>query len=62
MVRDMGEIEKQKHREALGKVSYPPEVQSALEAVTELPDDPEKQAEFFDRVHEALGNRLRDDS
>ena len=50
------------HREALGEVKYPPEVESALEAVTELPDDPEAQAEFFDKVQEALGNRLRDDS
>ncbi len=60
MVKDMGEIEK--HREALGEVSYPPEVENALQAVTELPDDPEKQAEFFDKVQEALDERLRDDS
>ncbi|HEX7590295.1 MAG TPA: hypothetical protein VF362_04870 [Demequinaceae bacterium] len=56
----MGEIDK--HRDALGEVKFPPEVESALAAVTELPDDPEKQAEFFDKVQEALGNRLRDDS
>ncbi len=60
MVSDMGEIDK--HRDALGEVKFPPEVESALAAVTELPDDPEKQAEFFDKVQEALGNRLRDDS
>ena len=60
MVKDMGEIEKR--REALGEVSFPPEVESALEAVTELPDDPAEQAEFFDKIQEALGNRLRDDS
>ena len=60
MVKDMGDIEKR--REALGEVSFPPEVESALEAVTELPDDPEEQAEFFDKIQEALGNRLRDDS
>jgi hypothetical protein len=60
MVSDMGEIDK--HREVFGEVSFPPEVESALRAVTELPDDPEKQAEFFDKVQEALGNRLRDDS
>lgn len=56
----MGDIEKR--REALGEVSFPPEVESALEAVTELPEDPEEQAEFFDKIQEALGNRLRDDS
>jgi hypothetical protein len=60
MVNDMGDIDKR--REALGEVSFPPEVKSALAAVTELPDDPEAQAEFFDKIQEALGNRLRDDS
>jgi hypothetical protein len=60
MVSGMGEIEK--HRDALGEVSFPPEVENALKAVTELPDDPEKQAEFFDKVQQALGNRLHDDS
>ncbi len=56
----MGEIDK--HRDALGEVSYPPEVEEALKSVTELPDDPAEQADFFDKVQEALGDRLRDDS
>lgn len=56
----MGEINDR--REALGEVVYPPEVEEALKAVTDLPDDPEEQAEFFDKVQDALGSRLRDDS
>lgn len=60
MVRGMGEIDK--HRETLGEVSYPPEVEEALKNVSELPEDPDQQAEFFDKVQEALGTRMRDDS
>jgi hypothetical protein len=52
----------QKHRDALGEVSFPPEVEAALKEVTELPDDPELQAEFFDKVQNALTSRLRDES
>ncbi len=48
-------------RESVADVTYPPEVKAALEAVTELPDDLEEQAEFFDKVQTALSNRLRDD-
>ena len=51
-----------KHRDSLGEVSFPPEIEEALKDVTELPDDPEKQAEFFDKVQSALTSRLRDDS
>ena len=49
-------------RESLGQVEYPAEVTEALKAVTELPDDLDEQAEFFDKVQEALSNRLRDES
>ncbi len=49
-------------RESIGHVEYPAEVKEALSAVTELPDDLDKQAEFFDKVQEALSNRLRDES
>lgn len=52
----------QKHRDALGEVSFPPLVEEALKEVTELPDDPELQAEFFDKVQNALTSRLRDES
>ncbi len=48
-------------RESLGEVDYPPEVREALKAVTELPDDLDQQADFFDKVQEALSNRLRDE-
>ncbi|WP_296664743.1 hypothetical protein [Demequina sp.] len=48
-------------RESLGHVEYPAEVQEALKAVTELPEDLEQQAAFFDKVQEALSNRLRDE-
>lgn len=50
-----------KHRDSLGEVVFPPEVEDALKKVTELPEDPEEQAEFFDKVQEALAKRLHDD-
>jgi hypothetical protein len=49
-------------RQTLGQVEYPSEVRAALRAVTELPDDLDEQAEFFDKVQEALASRLREDS
>ncbi|MGC4173811.1 hypothetical protein [Demequina sp.] len=49
-------------RESVADVEYPAEVKAALEAVTELPEDLEEQADFFDKVQNALSNRLRDDS
>jgi hypothetical protein len=48
-------------RESVADADYPAEVKAALEAVTELPDDLEEQAEFFDKVQDALSTRLRDD-
>lgn len=51
-----------KHRDSLGEVVFPPQVEEALKDVTELPDDPELQAEFFDKVQAALTTRLRDES
>ena len=48
-------------RNSIADVAYPAEVKAALEAVTELPDDLGEQAEFFDKVQDALSNRLRDD-
>lgn len=48
-------------RASLGQVEYPSEVREALKAVTELPDDLDQQAEFFDKVQEALSTRLRDE-
>ena len=48
-------------RDSIADVEYPAEVKAALEAVTELPDDLDEQAEFFDKVQDALSNRLRDD-
>ena len=50
------------HREPLGEVKYPAEVEKALDAVTELPDDLEEQAEFFDKIQDSLSTRLREDS
>ncbi|WP_156157730.1 hypothetical protein [Demequina pelophila] len=44
------------------EVEYPAEVREALLAVTELPDDLEQQAEFFERVQQALATRLREDT
>jgi hypothetical protein len=55
-------VESHKRRDSLGEVSFPPEVEEALKQVTELPDDPEEQAEFFDKVQDALTRRLHDDS
>jgi len=49
-------------RKALGQLEYPPEIREKLEEVTELPDDPDQQVEFFDKVQTALTTRLRDDS
>lgn len=49
-------------REHLGEVKYPPEVEKALEAVTEVPADLDQQAEFFDKIQDSLSTRLRDDS
>lgn len=48
-------------RESVADVEYPAEVKAALEAVTELPEDLEEQADFYDKVQNALSNRLRDD-
>ena len=55
----MGEINE--HREPLGEVEYPAEVKHALQAVTELPDDLDAQADFFEKIQTSLSNRLRDD-
>ena len=49
-------------REPLGEVHYPPEVENALQAVTEVPEDLEAQAEFFDKVQHSLTSRLREES
>ncbi|MCR6713526.1 MAG: hypothetical protein NVV57_12960 [Demequina sp.] len=49
-------------RESVADVEYPAEVKAALEAVTELPEDLEEQADFFDKVQNALSNRLREES
>ena len=55
-------VDPNKRRDSIGEVSFPPEVEEALKEVTELPDDPEQQAEFFDKVQDALTKRLREDS
>lgn len=55
----MGEIRDQ--REPLGEVQYPSEVREALKAVTELPDDLDQQAEFFDKIQDSLSSRLREE-
>lgn len=49
-------------REPLGEVHYPPEVEKALEAVTEVPEDLEAQAEFYDKIQHSLTSRLREES
>jgi len=49
-------------REPLGEVHYPPEVEKALEAVTEVPEDLEEQAEFFDKIQDSLTSRMREES
>jgi hypothetical protein len=49
-------------RKPLGEVRYPPEVEKALQAVTEVPEDLEAQAEFFDKVQHSLTSRLREES
>jgi hypothetical protein len=48
-------------RDSVADAEYPAEVKAALEAVTELPDDLEEQADFFDKVQSALSTRLRDE-
>ncbi|WP_159449651.1 hypothetical protein [Demequina sp. NBRC 110057] len=55
----MGEMNE--HREPLGEVEYPAEVRAALQAVTELPEDLDAQADFFEKIQTSLSNRLRDD-
>ena len=55
----MGEINE--YREPLGEVDYPAEVKAALQAVTEVPEDLDQQAEYFERIQTSLSNRLRDD-
>lgn len=49
-------------REPLGEVHYPPEVQQALKAVTEVPEDLDAQAEFFDKIQHSLSSRMREES
>lgn len=49
-------------RDHLGEVRYPPEVEQALKAVTEVPTDLDKQAEFFDKIQDSLSSRLRDEN
>ncbi len=49
-------------RDAIGETSYPPDVEEALKAVSELPEDPSEQAEYYDKIQEALSTRLRDES
>lgn len=56
----MGDI--QETRESVADVEFPAEVREALKAVTELPDDLGEQADFFDKVQDALSSRLREDS
>lgn len=48
-------------REPLGEVHYPPEVEKALKAVSEVPEDLDEQAEFFDKIQDSLSSRLRDE-
>jgi hypothetical protein len=60
MVLGMSEFEE--WREHLGEVKYPPEVEKALAAVSEVPADLEQQAEFFDKIQDSLSARLRDES
>lgn len=55
----MSELKDQ--REPLGEVKYPAEVKEALNAVTELPEDLDKQAEFFDKIQDSLSTRLREE-
>lgn len=55
----MGEIKDT--REPLGEVKYPAEVREALKAVTELPEDLDQQAEFFDKIQDSLSSRLREE-
>ncbi|MBC7298031.1 MAG: hypothetical protein H5T82_03970 [Demequina sp.] len=49
-------------REPLGEVRYPPEVEQALKAVSEVPEDVDEQAEFFDKIQDSLASRLREES
>lgn len=48
-------------RESIADADYPSEVKEALKAVTELPESLEEQADFFDKVQDALSTRLRDE-
>ena len=58
----LGMSEFEEWREHLGEVKYPPEVEKALAAVSEVPADLEQQAEFFDKIQDSLSARLRDES
>ena len=58
--RNMSEFDE--WREPLVEVKYPPEVEKALAAVSEVPEDLEQQAEFFDKIQDSLATRLREDS
>ena len=49
-------------REPLGEVRYPAEVEQALQAVSEVPEDLDEQAEFFDKVQDSLASRMREES
>lgn len=49
-------------RKYLGELKYPRDIEEALSDVTELPEDPEEQAKFFDRIQESLSKRLREES
>ncbi len=49
-------------RDHLGEVHYPPEVEKALKAVSEVPEDLAQQAEFFDKIQDSLSSRLRDEA
>ena len=48
-------------REPLGEVKYPAEVREALNAVTELPEDLDNQAEFSDKIQDSLSTRMREE-
>ncbi len=49
-------------RDAIGETDFPAEVREALEAVSEVPDDPAAQADYFDKVQDALAQRLREEA
>jgi hypothetical protein len=56
----MGKFEET--RAPLGEVRFPSEVQEALKAVTEVPEDLEAQAEFFDKIQDSLASRMREEA